>query len=182
MLGVLIWRYGRVGLDQLATFQLRGGLAAVLALMAQIVSMWTQQHRFEWLAVSILFLAWFGWLNRRHLGIVLASVGIALNMIVMLANGGVMPVSPESISRVADAYVEPGTPLSFSKSNVQTAEQTTFAWLSDRLHLPGPLGQLAAWSIGDILLLAGIWHLLWSVMKGQVDYARVISEDVAAVS
>jgi hypothetical protein len=166
MLAFLAWRFGRSGLARLATLRLRGGVLALLACLAQLTSVLTHQRRLELLLVSAALLAGFCWLNRRQAGITLATLGITLNMAVMAANGGTMPISPEALARMSDIRVESGTALRFSKDIVLTDGEAALAWLGDRLSLPGPLARLAVWSIGDVLLLVGVGRLLWHTMKG----------------
>ena len=108
----------------------------------------------------------FCWLNRRHYGIALAALGIMLNLTVMAANSGMMPISPATIADMGGRYRASGTLLQHSKDIVLDDEQAMLAWLGDRLLLPGSLARLTAWSVGDILLLIGVARLLWTTMKG----------------
>jgi hypothetical protein len=163
---VLTLRFGMKGLARLNQLHLRGGWLAVLALLAQVMSMIVQQQRLPLLLITSALLAGFCWLNRRQAGIILAGFGIALNMIVIAANGGAMPVNPAAFSEVNGRYIETGSELSFSKSVVLDDHTAALAWLGDRLLLPGPLAKLAAWSIGDVFLVLGVGLLLWRTMKG----------------
>ena len=51
------------------------------------------------LASQILLLA-FAWLNRRISGMAILLCGVVLNLVVMTANGGFMPISPQTASRL----------------------------------------------------------------------------------
>ena len=51
------------------------------------------------LASQIMLLA-FVWLNRRILGMPILLCGVVLNLAVMTANGGFMPISPQTASRL----------------------------------------------------------------------------------
>src|SRR5512146_1856924 len=53
-------------------------------------------------ASLIAFLA-FVWVNRRLPGMPLLLAGLMLNLVVMAANGGWMPITPETASRVLGA-------------------------------------------------------------------------------
>jgi len=170
LLLVCIARFGRAGIVRLAALHLRGSTLALGAGLLQIVNALTHQHRLELLLVSAMLLAGFCWLNRRERGVMLVTVGIALNMVVMTANGGAMPISPATLARQTGLHITPGTALPSTKDIVLTDDTAKLAPLSDRLLLPAPLTPIAAWSIGDVFLLSGVARLLWRTMKG-TDYA-----------
>jgi hypothetical protein len=170
LLLVCIARFGRAGFVRLATLRLRGGALALGAGSLQVVSALTHQHRLELLLVSAVLLAGFCWLNRRERGLILITVGIALNMAVMTANGGAMPISPAILAQQTGLHIAPGTALPSTKDVVLADDTAKLAPLSDRLLLPAPLTPIAAWSIGDVFLLSGVARLLWRTMKG-TDYA-----------
>jgi hypothetical protein len=159
LLLIVVCRSGWAGLAGLATLQIRSGYLALLACLAQIVGVLVQQH-LAMLLISIGLLIAFCWLNRHQAGMALIVIGIGLNMLVMVANQGTMPVSPATLTRVYGFQVDQDTPLRFSKSRVLKDGDAALAWLSDRLLLPGALAHLAAWSVGDIVLIAGVGRLL----------------------
>jgi hypothetical protein len=171
LLLVCIARFGRAGVVRLAELHLRAGALALGAGVLQIVSALTHQHRLELLLASAILLAGFCWLNRRERGLILITAGIALNMAVMTANGGAMPISPATLAQQTGLQITPGTALPKTKDIVLTDEAAKLAALGDRLLLPAPLTPIAAWSIGDVFLLSGVARLLWRTMKG-TDYAR----------
>ena len=161
LLLVFVARTGRAGLARLATMRLRGGYLALLACLTQTVSMLTHQQRLPLLLACGVLLAVFCWLNRRQAGMIIITLGVGLNMAAMIANGGTMPINQATLAQVSGRQAAPGTALLFSKDRVLEDSQATFAWMGARLVLPGPLTSLAAWSIGDLLLLAGVGRLLW---------------------
>jgi hypothetical protein len=165
---VLVAVYRWRGLQRLAALRVRGAPLALGAAAAQLVSVVTQQQRAVLLVVSTLLLLGFCWRNRRLAGVGLIAGGIALNSLVMLVNGGTMPVSPASLPTLGYELTE-GAQLPLQKSRVLADEHARLAWLGDRWHLPGPLAPVAAWSLGDGLLLAGLAWLLVRTMKGNVD-------------
>lgn len=162
-------RYGVAGLTRLADLRLRGGTLALLAASTQVISVLVRQQRLALLIIGAILLAWFCWLNRRHLGIWLAAAGIALNMTVMVANGGTMPVNRAAIEQKSGMEFQGGEQPELTKATVLDDSDAALAWLGDRWLLPGPLARLAVWSIGDLLLLAGVWHVLATTMKGRKD-------------
>src|SRR5919202_4627614 len=108
MLLVLVCRFGCVGLRRLAYCRFQGGILAFGACLAQMASVLTHLWRFELLLVTTTLLAIFCWLNRRQIGIRLATIGIALNLLVMGANGGTMPVNPTTLVRMSGLDAKSG--------------------------------------------------------------------------
>jgi hypothetical protein len=165
-------RFGRAGLARLAALRLRGGPLAGGACLLQLAGALAQQHRLALLLLSAALLAGFCWLNRRQAGAILITTGVALNMAVMAVNDGYMPISPGTLVRQTGLHVPAGTALPATKDMVLDDHVAGLALLGDRLLLPGPLAPLAAWSIGDFLLIAGVGRLLWQTMKGFDDARR----------
>ncbi|MCG8353243.1 MAG: DUF5317 domain-containing protein [Chloroflexales bacterium] len=167
ILTVLIIWYGWAGVVRLAMMPLRGVPLMLLALGAQLTSIMTHQHRLALLLITAVLLTWFCWLNRRLVGVKLIYIGIALNIVVMAVNGGVMPISPATLNAMGYHHaIAEGTEPRFSKSVVLDEDRAILPGLSDRLLLPGPLAVIAAWSIGDVFLILGVSQLLWHAMRG----------------
>ncbi len=100
---------------------------------------------------TLLFL-----INRQLPGAKLAAVGLTLNLIVMLSNGGWMPITPKNIHDITPAWqVEVGTRPPSSKNIVLFREDTNLWFLSDAIRVNTPLRQ-SAMSAGDIVMLVGI--------------------------
>lgn len=169
MLLALVLRFGATGLTRLAASPLRGGPVVLVACLAQVAGVLTQQHRLPLQVATCLLLGLFCWLNRRRAGVLLASAGIGLNMLVMLVNGGTMPMNPEALATLNGTTAPSGSLLLVSKNRVLDDSAARLPWLGDRLLLPGPAARLAAWSIGDVLLLAGVATFMWTTMKGSND-------------
>jgi hypothetical protein len=166
MLCILLLCFGRAGLKNLATLHICNGWLALCACSLQLANVVLQHHRLELLLATAALLAWFCWTNRRVAGMPLVIVGIVLNLTTMAANGGTMPISPTTLERMSGINVASGTSLRFSKDVVRDPDQSAMSWFGDRFLLPGPLAPFAAWSIGDMLLLIGVWRLFWTTMKG----------------
>jgi hypothetical protein len=114
--------------------------------------------------LSHLLLLTFVWLNRRLVGIQIVGLGVACNLAVILTNGGLMPITPETLVRInpgstLDQWTV-GSHYGYSK-DVILLSQDMFLWvLSDMLVLPPPFPWPTAFSIGDLLIAAGIFVLL----------------------
>jgi hypothetical protein len=88
--------------------------------------------------------------NRRLPGVLLAVVGLALNVAVIGANGA-MPVFEGAAEEVSLAGAGPKHEL--------LDEDTVFPWLGDVIPVPGVNEIL---SVGDVLLALGIAQLVYS--------------------
>lgn len=122
------------------------------------------------LVTSLFVLLVFAWLNRRVTGFRLLILGLLLNLTVILANGGLMPISPETILRMepnAPLHLWPeGTRIWGSKDVLLATENTNLAWLSDRFVMPRWTRHRVAFSIGDVVLAAGAFWFLWQSGRG----------------
>ena len=124
----------------------------------------------DWLVSCLLVstqivLLVFVWLNRAQPGFWLLGAGLGLNLLVIVANGGWMPVSPQVISAlfsdVSGAALELGERVGWSKDILLLPTQTRLWWLSDCMLLPSWFPQQAAFSLGDVLIAIGAFWALW---------------------
>ncbi|MBN1660141.1 MAG: DUF5317 domain-containing protein [Anaerolineae bacterium] len=158
-------------LDALAGLPLRWAWLAVVALALQVPllrapggrpgDVVVQQMLF---LVSHLPLLAFVWINRCVPGVWLVGLGAACNLLVIAANGGWMPIHPETLARINPGTAPQSWPVGlhygYSKDLILAREATRLWWLSDILVLPPPFPWPAACSAGDVLIAAGIVALL----------------------
>jgi len=104
---------------------------------------------------ALLFV--FAFANVKNLAILPLSLGMALNCLAIVANGGKMPVSPSAWEAVG---LNAG-----ADSNVQLGG-AHFAWLGDVFALPAGFPMANAFSIGDILIGIGMIGLMVAVTTG----------------
>ena len=114
------------------------------------------------LASLVLFLV-FAWLNRRLPGMPILIVGLLLNFMVIAANGGWMPISPQTadflIGKDVLQVMNLGDRIG-EKDILLSAQNTHFEFLADRFLLPAWLPYRTAFSLGDILIGLGAFWLL----------------------
>jgi hypothetical protein len=157
--------------SQIASIHLRSAWLALVALALQIPLLRaaggpaeqarTQQVLF---LLSHLLLLAFVWRNRRLVGIQIVGLGVVCNLLVILANGGFMPISPDTLVRINPGSTPDQWPAGYhyghSKDRIVLRDNTRFWALSDILVLPPPFPWPAAFSLGDLLIAVGIGVLL----------------------
>jgi len=114
--------------------------------------------------LSHLMLLSFVWRNRQLPGIQIVGLGVMCNLLVIAANGGLMPITPETL-----VQINPGSTLAqwpigahygYSKDIILLREDVRLWALSDILVIPPPFPRFAAFSLGDLLIAVGIVVLL----------------------
>jgi Family of unknown function (DUF5317) len=137
----------------------------------------------QWAIVGLvgsqILLLIFVWRNsfqprfRNRLGFWLLGIGLIFNLTVIGLNGGLMPISPETITQLvpdaAPGSWQAGLRFGTGKDIVLAIDQTRLWWLSDRFLLPLP-GQHVAFSLGDIFIAAGAFYILcaWESASGRI--------------
>jgi len=170
-LAIGILRGGR--LEHLATLPLRWGGVVLLAFLSQAYFIYAspvQRTSGEvgaqdvvLIGTALLVLA-VTWANRHLRGVILLGCGLCLNLLVMVANGGLMPITPEALRALgherAVVVVEPGAKVDDSKDVVLPREKTRLWFLSDIFVLSRPFPLPSAFSIGDVIIAAGAFVVL----------------------
>jgi hypothetical protein len=116
------------------------------------------------LGASYLLLLLFAGVNIRITGMPLLLVGLALNAVVVIANGG-MPVSRHvlEVSGQTEA-LKLLTADEGAKHHIMTSADRLTP-LADVIPIPPPIGQVA--SVGDVFVYAGLAWLIVAVMRGR---------------
>jgi hypothetical protein len=163
-------------LRNLADFHLEWGWLAGLALAIQIVAVyWATGDSYLYpqggaLVVSSLLLLPVVWRNRRSPGLALIGLGLVLNLAVMMANGGFMPITPEAVARIEDqhliVHLDGVERMSGSKGIVLPREETALWALSDIFVIPPPFPVVSVFSLGDVLVVVGAFIFLQRAMVG----------------
>ncbi|NPV69680.1 MAG: DUF5317 domain-containing protein [Firmicutes bacterium] len=104
--------------------------------------------------------------NTRLKGMWLIGLGTALNLVVIAANSGRMPIGPEGLKRagldVLPSFEAIRQGVSYTHELVTGA--TRLAFLGDVLYIPKPLWPPTVFSVGDILVMLGAFILVQFVM------------------
>lgn len=129
-------------------------------------------------AISLLLMATFLLANLHYRALALVGVGLALNVVVIGANGGYMPVDPAAAERAGFGQIAARlrTEGTFQKS-VSMTESTRFPFLADVIHLPLPNGPDRLISVGDVFIAAGTFLFIQEAMVTR-KRARAMRQDV----
>ncbi len=116
------------------------------------------------LVTSQALLLVFAWCNRKQPGFGSMGTGLALNLMVIILNGGLMPVSPEVVTELLpdsspDTW-QVGERIGWNI--ILPVSATRLWWLTDWLLMPAWFPYRKALSIGDVLIAVGAFWLLWA--------------------
>lgn len=104
------------------------------------------------------------WYNRKLKGINFIALGITLNFIVIVANGGHMPVLLSSIYKAGlndfALVLKEGTYV----THTLITEKTLFGFLADVIPLSPPFPDPSVVSAGDFLMFYGVFSLIQNAM------------------
>jgi hypothetical protein len=109
----------------------------------------------------------FSLMNLKKFSFFPIIAGFLSNFLVIILNGGLMPISPETIRHLIpdapDTLWSLGHRLGFGKDIVLLENQTVLPFLSDRFVTPQWMNYPVAFSFGDLLISAGVIWLLWTL-------------------
>ncbi len=142
-----------------------------IAFLPQFIVLYLPADRIsfpDWLVVLLLISSQIGllvfvWVNRCLPGMLVLLCGFAFNLTVMTANGGFMPISPQTASRlVSEETLQEARPGSRfgAKDILLPPEETQFEWLADRFLPPKWFPYQVAFSLGDVFIAIGVFWLL----------------------
>ncbi|MDW7650325.1 MAG: DUF5317 domain-containing protein [Bacillota bacterium] len=107
-------------------------------------------------------------LNLGKPGLKLFGLGSLLNFIVIVANGGKMPVSMQAMETIGLSRMPVGT-------HTLMTQETRLWFLADVIPVWTPVGQVI--SVGDILIVAGIFLFIQRRMLGGDTLPALVSAD-----
>jgi hypothetical protein len=142
-----------------------------------------------WLHIATYILLLAGvWLNRRLPGMVWILAGLLLNLVVIAANGGFMPITPEAVLKLGHAdrvaSLEAGQRVHLAKDILLPRNQTRLWPLSDVFVIALGFPLRTAFSLGDILVAVGAFlflqHTLLRGLTGRVSQGQdLVGQGVA---
>ena len=148
--------------SRIASLRLRGLWLFFLAFGIQVVAFpfaflpWTTGEdaaKVLWL-VSYCCLLAAAVLNRRIVGAQVVALGMGLNLVAILANGGRMPATPGAMEAAG---------LDFAvKHNSVAAAEPNLSWLVDRFAAPDWVPLTNVYSVGDVIIALGAVVLVFS--------------------
>jgi hypothetical protein len=122
------------------------------------------------LTVSHILLLVVVWQNRHLAGVKLIGLGLLLNFLVMVVNGGFMPITPGTLEQIGydsnATQLETGYIVGRTKNVVAEPGDARLWFLSDIMVIPKPFPIPAALSVGDVLIVTGVfWFLRKSMLR-----------------
>jgi hypothetical protein len=162
--------------SRLGGVSFRYGWLALIAFALQIVVIYFPlsmtegffgRHTLLLLSSYVLLIVVVG-LNRSIPGLPLVGLGLVMNLLVVLANGGFMPVTLEALRRAGLVHLalglEPGSRLVATKDILLPRQDTRLWILSDIFVIPPPLPFNTIFSLGDFFLALGAFTFFQCAM------------------
>ena len=162
-------------IENLVHLRFRWPWFVVAALIVRVSVVLTPLNRVDgiqyvYAATLAALVAWTVWQIDRTPGIWLVTAGAALNLLVIAANAGRMPVAPE----IGGSLVQRGQIGQYTLMS----QGTHLNWLADWIVLR--LGPVEIYSAGDLVVALGIAVLIaWAMRsreKVDATQARIVSD------
>jgi hypothetical protein len=118
--------------------------------------------------------------NLPRPGIAIIGIGVLLNLLPILANGGLMPVTAENLARAGQTeHIEgkqEGDAIPYSKNVLKAKDDTHFYELSDRIVWDNSLA-FRVFSAGDVVIGAGLIVTLGDLLLPRVRRGNTRRQD-----
>jgi len=100
------------------------------------------------------------------------GIGLLCNFIVIILNGGFMPLMPEIAEKLvvpgSNIILELGERVGLGKDILLRKEDTILWFLGDIFTLPSWINYRVAFSIGDIFIAVGVFRLFWTLGRPHI--------------
>jgi hypothetical protein len=152
-------------LAALAELELRALPLAFVPLVAQLLAFSRAGHAWGVVATGLHLLSYgavlgFFLLNPGLPGRVWLALGAAANALVIAANGGAMPVSERALTGAGLTAVLEALRAGPHHNSVLLGPDSRLAFLGDTMWLPAWVPLANVFSLGDLLIAAGLFVLL----------------------
>lgn len=109
-------------------------------------------------------------LNWKIPGVPWMALGVFLNWLVIVLNGGFMPASIEALQLAGLHDLAAMTDGQHHNNSILVNQQTRLPWLADVMAVPDFVPLSNVFSVGDVLLAIGAgWFLQHALLSGQKD-------------
>ena len=138
------------------------GVVALVALALQLLAikapLGDDLPRRVLIVVSYALLLVFVAFNIRRPGLLVIGLGLCLNLLPIVVHGGLMPITPETILRTGalPEGVSTGDWIPGSKDVLLAREDVHLWFLTDRLVWDDISSVFRAFSLGDLVIVAGL--------------------------
>ncbi|QJC53495.1 DUF5317 domain-containing protein [Paenibacillus albicereus] len=162
------WKNGLIAIGNL---RIKGGWVFPVLLIVQFLLFFLQEDlpffaQFNGYFYMIIYAVGLSllWINRHQKGLGIIFAGVLLNFLVMLVNGGRMPVSIEAASVLDPIYLEMLKSGDAVSKHFLMDESTRLYFLGDIIPLSPPYPRTQAISIGDVVINVGAFFFLCQLM------------------
>lgn len=170
IISFIVGLFRKGNLRGLAQLKLKWGWVFPLLLVIQLIvfvfqnkiKFLGQVSGFIYIAVYVLGLL-FLFMNRKNPGFIFILIGVFLNFLVMVINGGRMPVSIDAASVLEPGYVEALKQSLYAKHQMLTSS-TKLGFLGDIIPLSDPYPRTQIISIGDVIMNIGVFVFIQYLM------------------
>ena len=143
-------------------FPLLLGIEIIVFVFQNKIKILGQASGYIYIAVYILGLI-FLLVNRKNPGFILICLGVLLNFLPIVLNGGRMPVSLKAASVLDPGYIDALKNGLYAKHAILT-NSTRLGFLGDIIPLTKPYPKTQIISIGDIVMNLGIFFYIQYLM------------------
>jgi hypothetical protein len=171
----------RNGLTALSHIRIKGGIIFPVLLVLQFILLlmadklaWVERYSGYMFMVVYAAGLYVLWLNRKEKGFWWILAGVALNFLVMLVNGGQMPVSMDAASVLDSHYVQMLQDGTADSKHTLLTESTRLPFLADIIPLTSPYPRTQVISIGDVIMNFGIFIYFQQVMMAYKSRASFV--------
>lgn len=170
--------------------RIRWGVLALFALAIQAIAIFVPLGLDDipkrlLFVLSYLILLIFIARNLPRPGIAIIGIGVLLNVLPIVANGGLMPVTVENLAKAGQArHIEgrgEGDAIPYTKNVLKSKENTRFYELSDRIVWDNSFF-FRVFSAGDVVIAGGLVVTLGDLLLPRVKREARRSENASRVN